>query len=488
MTATIPIRQLSSTGSAATGRTASDTREHHAAGVVREGGVVRAADDKGAPLVVLAFLFSLLIPFIITLGQISLQPHRIVILLTMPYLLARLFSGKAGKLLAADFLILFAGLWCALAYTFSYRYAPGVSIGKTLQFGFSFFFELFGGYLIARVGIRSAQDLQRVTKFMFYFILLAIPLAAIEAVSHKPFLMDLLGRAAAYDVRFGMRRAQVVFGHPILYGTFASTAFGLVWYALKPNASVFGRAFRALFVFIAVFFSFSMGAILSFLIQSGSVTYDRLFKNIPRKWTLLVLAFVALYIFLDLAANSSPFSVLVRYLTFNHQASYVRIVVFEFGMQNIYNRPLFGSGAAGWTRPPGFPSSVDNFWLLTAMQFGVPAFAGLAGGVLLIVRSLSLKSLSDPLDRACRAAVLTSICGIILAGGTVHYWQSMLSFVLFMFGSGVWLLSKPDEQPPDPTLSSDPAGDPAADPAPALKKPTPEKPAEKKFVPYGRSS
>lgn len=465
MTATIPIRQPSVAGSAAMDRgAASNTRQQR---------MVGAADDKGTPVVVLAFLFSLLVPFVFNIGQISLQPHRIVILLTMPYLLARLFSGKAGRIIASDFLILFAGLWCALSYTFSYRYTPTVSIEKTLQFGFSYFFELYGGYLIARVGIRSAADLRRVTKFMFYFILVAIPLAAAEGISHKPFLLDLLGRPAAYDVRFGLRRAQIMFAHPILYGAFASTAFGLVWYTLKPQSALFGRIFRSLFVFVAVFFSLSMGAILSFIIQSGSVIYENTIR-MKKKWTLLVVAIIILYFALDLVSNSSPFSILVRYLTFNQQASYIRILIFEYGMQNVYDKPIFGFGAAGWTRPPGFPPSVDNFWLLTAMQFGVPAFIGLAGGVLLIVRRLSLKSLGDPLDRACRAAVLTSMCGIILAGGTVHYWQSMLAFVMFMFGSGVWLLSKPDEQPSDLDEPNDSPAEP--------------EPVKQKFIPYGRPS
>ena len=433
--------------------------------------------DQGTPIVVVCFLVSLLVPFIIPVGVLDLQPHRIVILLTMPYLLARLFSGRAGRVTAFDILILFASLWCLFSYTISYGSgrARGSTIDQTLVFAGSYFVEMYGGYLIARVGIRNANDLRRVARFMFYCILVAIPLAAAEAISHKAFLQELLGRKPAFDVRFGMRRAQVVFGHPILYGTFASTAMGLVWYIFRPQAALAGRIFRSIFVFAALFFSFSMGAILSFMVQAGSIVFENVFKNVPRRWTIAACGVAALYVLVDIASNSSPFSVLVRYATFNQQASYVRLLTFEYGMDTIFRYPLFGFGSGTWLRPPGFPPSVDNFWLLTAMQFGTPAFLGLATAIIINVRRLSRKLLSDPMHLACRAGVITSMGGIILAGGTVHYWQGMLSFVMFIFASGTWLLSVPDPVPE--------TDEPLPDEGDA-----PEEPVKTRYVPYGREA
>ena len=424
----------------------------------------------------IAFLLSLLVPVIIPVGQIDLQPHRIVILLSMPFFLGRLFTGKVGKVTKIDYLGLFGGLWCALAYTLSYPYSSkGGGVMGTAQFAFSFFFELYGGFLIARVGIRNGRDLRRVTLFMFFCTMAALPLAAIEAFTHKAFLMELLGRKPAFDTRFGMRRAQVVFGHPILYGAFVSSAVGLVWYTNRVNAILGGRILRSILIFFALFFSLSMGAILSFMVQSGSIIYENSFKKIEKRWTLLIIGIIAMYFGVDLLTNSNPFSIFVRYMTFNHQASYIRVLTFQYGMDIIYARPFFGFGSARWTRPPGFPSSVDNFWLLTAMQFGLPAFFALATATALIMRRLALKSLSDPLDISCRAAVLTAMGGIVLAGGTLHYWQNMLSFVMFMFGSGIWLLSRPDAPSED-------------DDAPPDQEAGSEASVKKRFVPYGREA
>ena len=468
MTATVPIRQ---TTAAIPGRTRLAYENARADG--------QSNVNQGTPKIVTAFLISLLIPFIIEIGEIALQPHRIVILTCMPYLLIRLASGKAGKITSVDIFIFLAAIWCLFAYSIVTSNLLRSALGTRLQFAFSFFFEMYGGFLIARVGIQSAEDLRRVARFLFYFALVALPLAAVEAISHKAFLMDLLGRVPAYDVRFGMRRAQVVFGHPILYGTFVSSAMGLVWYTFRPESTMVARIRRSVFVFVALFFSFSMGAIMSFLVQSGSIVYERLFKDIPRRWTLLFGGVISMYILVDIVAKSSPFAIFVRYLTFNQQASYTRIKQFEAGVDNIISRPILGFGSGTWDKPVGWVTgSIDNFWLLSAMQFGLPAFLLLATGLIILLRRLSLKPLSDELDIASRAGVLTSMGGIIFAGATVHYWQGMLAFVMFIFGSGVWILSRPDASP----SGTDAASEPGVEAAP------PEPPAngKKKFVPYGR--
>lgn len=468
MTATVPIRQTS-TGAAARNGFAQDYTRREA----------QAGESQGTPKIVTAFLVSLLIPVIIEIGEIALQPHRIVILTCMPYLLIRLASGKAGRISSVDILIFLAAFWCLFAYSIVTSNFYRSALGTRVQFAFSFFFEMYGGFLIARVGIQSAADLRRVARFMFYFAVVALPLAAVEAITHKAFLMDLLGKIPAYDVRFGMRRAQVVFGHPILYGTFVSSAMGLVWYTFRPQAGLGSQIGRSVFIFFALFFSFSMGAIMSFLVQSGSIVYERLFKNIPKRWTLLFAGIAAMYLAIDLAAKSSPFAVFVRYLTFNQQASYTRIKQFEAGIDNILSRPIFGFGSGTWDKPIGWVTgSIDNFWLLSAMQFGLPAFLLLSAGLIILLRKLSLKPLSDELDKASRAAVLTSMGGVIFAGATVHYWQGMLAFVMFLFGSGVWILSRPDSAPNLPNIDTE------------AKSTSPEKPPlapEKKcYVPYGR--
>ena len=449
--------------------------------IARPKAAVDTGYRTGNPKIVMLFLCSLLVPIAIPIGVLDLQPHRIVLLATMPYLAARLFAGQAGRMTAIDHMVLASALWCLLAYLSDTDGDRAHShLSARVQFSFSWFVEMYGGYLIARVGIQNPDDVRRLAKFMFFSVLACLPFAVIEAVTHRALFVEFLATTAAYDVRFGLRRAQIVFAHPILYGTFASTAMGLVWFMYRPQAAVGGRIFRAIFVFAALFLSLSMGAILSFVIQTGSIIYDHVLRSFPKRWTMLGLAVAGMYIFIEMFANSSPFAIFVRYLTFNQTASYVRLLVFEYGMDNIRAAPFFGFGSSRWLRPPGFPPSIDNFWLLIAMQFGVPAFLFLAVGVGIAVRRLAVKMLSDPLDLACRSAVLVAMGGIIVAGATVHYWQGMLSFVMFMFGAGSWLLDRPDPQP----VAED-GEEPGADGQPAN---TPAEPSKKRYVPYGREA
>ena len=83
--------------------------------------------------------------------------------------------------------------------------------------------------------------------------------------------------------------------------------------------------------------------------------------------------------------------------------------------------------------------------------------------------------MEGPLANACRAGLLTSLTGIVVVGVTVHYWNTMLVYVMFLVGSGMWMLAPPRGQSP-----IQPAVAPVADEAADSEKP--------KFVPYGREA
>ena len=95
--------------------------------------------------------------------------------------------------------------------------------------------------------------------------------------------------------------------------------------------------------------------------------------------------------------------------------------------------------------------SVDNFWLLMTMRYGVPAFLMLAFAIFVMVRQATKLPLTSPVDQACRTGYLISLAGVIIAGGTVDYWHSMLSFFMFMVGAGMWLCTA--DQAPDHDLA-----------------------------------
>ena len=402
----------------------------------------RQPGSQGMPLAVVLFLVSLLIPMIVYLGPFRLLPHRIFLLIAFVPLLMRLLDGRAGRMILPDYLMAGATVWAAMAIIVS---QPGPAAIEPIGIHFV---EFFGAYLMGRVAIRSADEFQRFARIFFGLILALTPFAAIEAVTHRPILLKLIplsyGDVAAGGPRWGLRRAQTVFAHPILYGTFVSSGLGLCWYTLRPAAGLAKRVGTAATVFAATFFSLSSGAIVSFVVQSACIGWDILFKNIFRShWKIFLWFVVILYVSVDMASNRTPFHLLVNYATFSSTTAYYRIVIWRWGIDNVWSNPLFGLGLkiSDWDRASWMGGSIDNFWLMIAMQYGAPAFLMLAGAIFFIIYRMAKMTLVSPVARACRTGYMVSLVGMIVAGGTVHYWQTMLAFFMFLVGSGVWMIS-----------------------------------------------
>ena len=68
--------------------------------------------------------------------------------------------------------------------------------------------------------------------------------------------------------------------------------------------------------------------------------------------------------------------------------------------------------------------------------------------ILWIIRVSALTPLTDPNAISGRAAHLTMLGGMILAGFTVHYWNALFVWFMFILGSGAWVMNtaEPSEE------------------------------------------
>jgi hypothetical protein len=426
------------TGSAGTGSAGTGSAGAGSAGAGPRARLPAPSAARGLPGLAVLFLLSLLPQISFKIGPLLMKPYRVVLLILFLPLLVRLCSGAAGRMLAIDWLVVGAALWAALTLVANHP------IGETVEPIGIVLIELLGAYLIARVCIRSAEDFRRMVKVLFYIILFLLPFAMIESVSRRPILLQLLGQDFAIvdiGLRYGLRRAQAVFAHPIHYGVFVSAGLGLVWYALRPDAGLMARAVCAFVIALSTFFSLSAGGLLAFIMQCGLIAYEMVTAPNPRRWRLFAWSCVAGYVVLDLITTKTPFHTFVNYATFSQGSAYSRILIWQYGTDNVLANPVFGLGFNDWERPGWLTGSVDNFWLLLTMMYGLPFIAMFGAALLLILRRVSREALTDPVDRACRAGYLTTFGGIVIAGGTVHYWHGMFAFVVFLFGSGVWMVA-----------------------------------------------
>ena len=394
------------------------------------------AVPRGPVWVAQLFLLSLIIPIALPVGELVLMPHRIVLLVTFVPFFFRLFVFRGcGRVLAADWLLFFSALWTLPSLLANADPSPLQPFGVHML-------EFFGAYLLARVTIRSGEDFRRMVRTFFVVLLLLLPFAAAESVTKRPIMLDLLPGAsvnATYnEPRWGLRRAQTIFAHPILFGVFASTGFALFWYALRPRWVRFVAAPVSL---AATFFSLSLGAFISVAVQIGLISWEAVFSAIRRRWGIFAGLFVTGYVTLDLLSNRTPFHLLVDYVSFNTRAAYNRILIWQYGTQNVADNPIFGLGRNEWVRPVWMSSSADNYWLLLTMQFGLPAILAVFLALALLLRGVAKANLIDPADRLARAGYLIVFGALFVAGGTVHYWHSMMAFVMFIYGSGVWAMT-----------------------------------------------
>ncbi len=384
-----------------------------------------------------AFLLSLLIPFFLPVGSLLLMPHRILLLVVFVPFFSMLFvQRRAGPVLAPDWLFFGAALWSGLALAANH---PITSVIE--PFGIHVV-EFFGAYLLARVSIRSSADFRRMARTFFLILLVLVPFAVVESVTQRPVLLNLLPGSTIAPVdagmRLGLRRAQTVFAHPILFGVFVSTGFGVFWYALRPR---WMRFFAAPMVVVGTFMSLSAGALLSLVSQSLFIGWELVLRTLRKRWTIFALLAVFGYIMIDVLSNRTPFHVLVTYGTFYQGSAYARINIWNHGIENVWANPIFGLGLRDWARPVWMGDSVDNFWLLNTMRYGLPTILMIFAALFTILRRVALVEHTDLGDRHAQAAYLTVFGGLFIAGCTVHYWHAMLAFVMFIYGSGLWSIS-----------------------------------------------
>ena len=86
--------------------------------------------------------------------------------------------------------------------------------------------------------------------------------------------------------------------------------------------------------------------------------------------------------------------------------------------------------------------SVDNFWLVKAMRYGLPDFLFLALALGTVIWSMCRRRIVEQADRMARKAWMATACGLLLAGCTVHFWNAIFCLFFFFLGAGTWLMGR----------------------------------------------
>lgn len=395
------------------------------------------SDATRRKLLILFFMV-LVLPIQPELAGQRLDPYRLLLLVLFLPFVAAMVKRRAGQLTLSDILMGCYALWIVITLVYHHGMArfAYASIWATM---------LLGGYMAGRLLIRNEQDYRRFIRYFLILLLILLPFALFELFTERMIIAEVLGKvfpvtAKDYAIRNGLSRVQVVFPHSILFGFFCSIGFGNVLYIYRDQ--FLGRLARLALVIGMTTMSLSSAPLLSIGLQSIMAGWDKVTRG---KWMTLTVGAAAIYILLSLASNRGPVIILIEKLTFNPSTAWWRVYIWEYGVQNVMANPLFGLGLNDWARPVWLASTVDNFWLLTAMQAGIPAvgFLGAATAVT-VFRIVRTKDLSAQ-ARDVRTGYLVVLAGSAFTLSTVHVWDAMAVFMMFYFGAGSFLFNSPPE-------------------------------------------
>lgn len=389
----------------------------------------------------------------IYVGSLRLSPYRIVLIITFFTSLSMLFSRRVGKPHGVDFLMIGHSLWVLLSFFVN------EGAGQGIESGGIYIIESLGAYLVGRCWIRTREDFEAFCRVVVFLVIGMLLFTIPEALTgyhliREAFRAVLGGAGLPYiEPRLGLSRAFGSFDHPILYGTFCATTFAATYYVVCAARIGLRQIMTVSAVGLATFLSLSSGAFVAMGIQAMFVGWDRVTRGISNRWSILASLFAASWIMLSLLSNRSPIKVFISYMTFSAHSAYNRILIWEYGTKEVARHPLFGIGFSDWQRPDWMhSSSMDNFWLVTAVRYGLPALVLLLAAVLLTMYKLGgLRRIDASLHRY-RSAWIIGIAGIAIAGITVHFWNSLFGLFMFLLGTGVWMINTPARVGPQASL------------------------------------
>jgi hypothetical protein len=396
------------------------------------------------------FVIALAVPFVIDIGTLRLSVYRFFLMIVFfPAIIGWMF-GKAGPKRPTDYLMIAFTIWCQIALIGADGFNRSIEpIGMLAV-------ETLGAYFLGRTFVRSKFQFRAMAKTYIGVLMFLLPFALLESLMNRAILIDISSKiskslsAVLLDRpgRLALRRAQVSFEHPILYGLFCSYGYGLASYALeKGKVGVLGLLRSAVAVF-CTFFSLSTGAYLAVGTQILFTCWEFITRTVKARWKILIFIVVVAYITVDLLSNRSPFQVFISYMTFDQSTSYNRVLIWQFGTQQLWLTPLFGIGFTGdWIRPWYMSPSMDNFWLVLAVRHGILAFVLFALVVGFLLRDTGRAVIQDQEARNMRLGWMFALISMYIAIGSVHLWNATYVLLMFLMGAGMWLADHRDELP-----------------------------------------
>lgn len=396
---------------------------------------------KKAPWQVILLIASFLCPTELSLyiAGLRLPPHRVALIILFPIAIMRLLSQQGLRLRSFDVFFLFFNLWTVGVFVYHHGQHEG------LVYGGSQALESLGAYLVARVWIRTEDELRATLRIFGYAIAVAALIALPETLLGQIWTHNILHAITGYyhpigiEERMGLTRAYGVFDHPIHYGTFCAALAAMFWFSQKGNLNRFKMAGL---LTGATLLGLSSAPLLCLGMQGAMIAWDRFTRWLPKRATLTFVIVAILYVAASLFSTRGPIAVIATGMTLDPWTGFYRLQIWENGMNNVWMYPLTGLGLNDWDRPSWmFSDTVDAYWLVVMMRMGIPALLLLIISIGLLIRNVNKRTMramkgKRPSMRIMARAWTMSLIAISLIATTVHLWNVTHTFFFFFLGIG----------------------------------------------------
>ena len=299
---------------------------------------------------------------------------------------------------------------------------------------------------MGRAFIRTPEHFYTTVRIIFFLGVIIIPFAIIENLTDRNLILEFFDgigdayRNVPHEQRLGFERAQGPFAHQIHLGVFFCASIGLVYYVLGYGQPWSMRTLRTGLVAFLGATSLSAGPLVAMMAQLALLIWDGVMKGIRQRWHVFAGLAAAGFFVIDILSNRTPFHVVASYLAFNASTAYNRILIWQYGAQSIRENPVFGIGFNDWENPSWMSDSVDMFWIVGGLRHGLPvSVLFICFFAALFIPIAYQNSLGERVN-FFRTGYLITLMGLFLAGWTVHYWDALLAYFMFISGAGVWIL------------------------------------------------
>lgn len=403
-------------------------------------------------------LYSFLIPkeFSIAIGSLSLSPYRFLLIMFTPWVIKQLILRRKFKWEALDSVALMVCVWPAFALSINTNFFSAVESGGII------FLETFIPFFLTRLAIYNHEKLLSISKTLLIVACLMAAMALPEAITGQPFVHNIAslitGNPFSYspESRLGIWRSYGPTDHPIVLGSICAAAIPIGFALFRRNTLFAGMTGLS---FLGVIASASSGPILAIVAQASLYIWSVLTRGKNHKWWILIFLICLVYLLVDLASNRDPLRVMFSYLLFNEHNGYVRY--------NMWSNAFFLAGQSITSFFVGYgfstdmmsllenafwsnlmTSSVDSYWLVILLRYGVPMLF-LNSLVIILTLRANLKTYQAcklRQERTLTKAWFITTISLSLVGCTVHFWGSTVSLFFIVIAASAMRKPKQTHQ------------------------------------------